>query len=288
MTARELEASLLNQCTVVAREVAPTAQDQREANVFQLAAVLVRSRFPRESKSLLLASEHYFAMHPSERLATGDVVRNGWLQDQSPTRAHCPTARRPSWLTSQQLGQVRKHGRVRQTSLALRVHQAGAVGFLPALRVVVDSNPAVAQAVDVDPALHLLIAACIAPIRKLQAFGEFRVGLDAVPCRTHDPAAQRRGQEVAHLLKMQVPRPARRKHDLDVWMLCQQIDQLVRPHEGRAVPVHLRAMLSHDGPRRVQYAIKIEKKDQASIPLSNPQFSIGCWPQLNVISHHVI
>lgn len=80
MTARELEAVLLTRCTVVAREIAPTAQDQREANVFQLAATVVRSRFPRESTSLMLASEQYFATHPGERLTPGDVVRNGWVQ----------------------------------------------------------------------------------------------------------------------------------------------------------------------------------------------------------------
>ena len=80
MTARELEATLLTRCTVAAREVAPTAQDQREANVFQLAAMVVRSRFPDESTSLMLASERYFVTHPSERLASGDVVRKGWVQ----------------------------------------------------------------------------------------------------------------------------------------------------------------------------------------------------------------
>ncbi len=80
MTARELEASLLKRCAIAAREVAPTAQDQREANVFQLAAVPVRSQFPRESTSLLLASEQYFAIYPCERLATGEIVRNGWVQ----------------------------------------------------------------------------------------------------------------------------------------------------------------------------------------------------------------
>ncbi len=79
MTARELEAALLTRCTVAAREVAPAAQDQREANVFQLAAMVVKSRFPRESMSLMRASEQYFAAHPSERLAPGDVVRNGWV-----------------------------------------------------------------------------------------------------------------------------------------------------------------------------------------------------------------
>jgi len=80
MTARELEAALLTWCTVAARAVAPTAQDQREANVFLLAATLVRSRFPQESTSLMRASERYFVMHPGERLASCEVVRNGWVQ----------------------------------------------------------------------------------------------------------------------------------------------------------------------------------------------------------------
>ena len=79
MTARDLEAALLTRCSAAAREAAPTAHDQREANVFQLAAMVVRSRFPRESTSLLQASEQYFAIHPQERLASSDVVRNGWV-----------------------------------------------------------------------------------------------------------------------------------------------------------------------------------------------------------------
>lgn len=79
MTARDVEAALLTRCAAVAREVAPTAQDQREANVFRLASMLVRSEFPRESNSLMLASEQYFAMHPNEGLLASAVVRNGWV-----------------------------------------------------------------------------------------------------------------------------------------------------------------------------------------------------------------
>ncbi|MFZ4536068.1 hypothetical protein [Propionivibrio sp.] len=79
MTAREVEAALLTRCAVAARESVPTAQDQREANMFQLAAMVVRSQFPRESTSLMRASEQYFATHPDERLTPGDVVRNGWV-----------------------------------------------------------------------------------------------------------------------------------------------------------------------------------------------------------------
>ena len=79
MTARELEAALLSRCTIAAREGAPSAQNQREANVFQLAAMVVRSQFPVESTRLTRASEQYFATHPNERLAPGDVIRNGWV-----------------------------------------------------------------------------------------------------------------------------------------------------------------------------------------------------------------
>jgi hypothetical protein len=79
MTARELEAELLTRCTVAAREIAPAAQDQREANVFQLAGRVVWSHFPREATSLMRASEQYFSTHPNERLAAGEVVRNGWV-----------------------------------------------------------------------------------------------------------------------------------------------------------------------------------------------------------------
>lgn len=79
MTARDVESAMLTRCAIVAREVAPTAQDQREANVFRLASMVVRSEFRRESNSLLLASEKYFATHPNESLLPCEVVRNGWV-----------------------------------------------------------------------------------------------------------------------------------------------------------------------------------------------------------------
>ncbi|MBI1906417.1 MAG: hypothetical protein HYS20_09320 [Rhodocyclales bacterium] len=79
MTAREVEAALLTRCAAVARSVAPEAQDQREANVFRVAAIVMQSRFPRESGNLMAASETYFATHPDERLVSGEIVRNGWI-----------------------------------------------------------------------------------------------------------------------------------------------------------------------------------------------------------------
>jgi hypothetical protein len=79
MTARDTESALLARCSVVARVAAESAQDQREANVFRLAAMIVRSRFPAESLCLMQASERYFASHPDERLASADVVKKGWV-----------------------------------------------------------------------------------------------------------------------------------------------------------------------------------------------------------------
>jgi hypothetical protein len=55
------------------------AQDEVEANVFRVAAMVVQSRFPVASTHLMQASELYFAAHPGDRLPPADVVRKGWL-----------------------------------------------------------------------------------------------------------------------------------------------------------------------------------------------------------------
>lgn len=79
MTARELEAALLLRCVTVAREAATVAQDQCEANVFRLAAAVIRSQFPQHATNLMQASTRYFSAHPNEQLPSAEVVRNGWV-----------------------------------------------------------------------------------------------------------------------------------------------------------------------------------------------------------------
>ena len=79
MTARDREAALLARCATVASDVSQTALDQREANVFMLAAMVVRHRFPAEAECLMLSAERYFAAHPHERLDPADIVRRGWI-----------------------------------------------------------------------------------------------------------------------------------------------------------------------------------------------------------------
>jgi hypothetical protein len=79
LTAREKESALLARCAAVARAAAPTVEDPREANVFRVAAMVVQSRFPSESRRLMQASEHYFAAHPDEQLSAAEVVGTGWV-----------------------------------------------------------------------------------------------------------------------------------------------------------------------------------------------------------------
>jgi hypothetical protein len=79
VNARDLESALLARCALAAREAGPGPQDQREANVFRLAAMVIHSRFPDEGQCLMRASEQYFVAHPHERLAPAEVVRQGWV-----------------------------------------------------------------------------------------------------------------------------------------------------------------------------------------------------------------
>lgn len=79
VNSRDVESALLARCAVVARGAMQAALDQREANVFQLAAMVVQSRFPVEAKCLMQAGERYFAAHPNDRVPAAEVIRRGWI-----------------------------------------------------------------------------------------------------------------------------------------------------------------------------------------------------------------
>jgi hypothetical protein len=74
---REFEAALLARCVAAAR-TRDEARDQMEANVFRLAAMVLQSKFPRESASLMQSSNRYFTSHPADKLAPETVCRR-WL-----------------------------------------------------------------------------------------------------------------------------------------------------------------------------------------------------------------
>ncbi len=81
MNARDQEFALLTRCAVVAQQPVLQAQDQREANVFRVASMVLRSRFPLESQTLLQASEQYFSQHPEDKLEAVEVVKKGWVSN---------------------------------------------------------------------------------------------------------------------------------------------------------------------------------------------------------------
>jgi len=81
MTARETEAILLDRCVAMVRGSDRVAYDQREANVFNVAAMIIAHRFPGEASRLSSASEQYFAAHPDEKLASAEIVKRGWVSN---------------------------------------------------------------------------------------------------------------------------------------------------------------------------------------------------------------
>jgi hypothetical protein len=87
MTARDDERDLLNRCAAAAKGEVLGAADQREANVFRLASMVLRPRLPAESTRLMTASEQYFRQHPAEQVESAQVVRNGWVPSVPRLRA---------------------------------------------------------------------------------------------------------------------------------------------------------------------------------------------------------
>lgn len=79
MTAREAEREMLRRCASVARAASAMAFDQKEANVFRLAAMVVQSRFPKEAAQLMQVSDGCFSSHPADLLPAAEVVRRGWV-----------------------------------------------------------------------------------------------------------------------------------------------------------------------------------------------------------------
>lgn len=79
MESRQIEAHLLGRCVAVALSTDEVAVDQREANFFMVAAVVILSKFPTQSKALALASQRYFAKHPTEALPPAEVLHKGWV-----------------------------------------------------------------------------------------------------------------------------------------------------------------------------------------------------------------
>lgn len=76
---RDLEAHLLARCRAVGRGADTAATDAREANVFRVAAGVLRAHWPAAAERLRGRSEDYFREHPADRCSTEQVVAAGWV-----------------------------------------------------------------------------------------------------------------------------------------------------------------------------------------------------------------
>jgi hypothetical protein len=79
LPSRDLEARMLARCRAVGTGVEACANDPLEANVFRVAASVLRSHWPEAAERLRRGSEAYFAAHPGERCSTAQVVAAGWV-----------------------------------------------------------------------------------------------------------------------------------------------------------------------------------------------------------------
>lgn len=79
MSPRDREAIMLDRCVLVARslDVPVHAESGREANIFRVAAMVLQSSFPTESKTLMACADRYFAVHPDELAPVVNVIHQG-------------------------------------------------------------------------------------------------------------------------------------------------------------------------------------------------------------------
>ncbi|SOY40326.1 conserved hypothetical protein [Cupriavidus phytorum] len=78
MGSRAEESKTIQRCVEAALGLASPVS-RREANVFRLASMILRPRFPSESRRLWAICEEYFALHPSDLIESAQIVRNGWV-----------------------------------------------------------------------------------------------------------------------------------------------------------------------------------------------------------------
>lgn len=79
MQSRKQEFETIRRCVEAALGQLAAPTDQREANVFRLASMLLRPRFPSESGTLMTMCDRYFATRPMDLVESAQIVRNGWV-----------------------------------------------------------------------------------------------------------------------------------------------------------------------------------------------------------------
>lgn len=90
MNARDTESALLGRCAAVAGQTSPAmqiAQNAREANVFHLAALVLRPHFLQAAAQWQQANRSYFAAHSQEQVDLPKIVHKGWVVSSLPRHA---------------------------------------------------------------------------------------------------------------------------------------------------------------------------------------------------------
>ncbi|MEQ8392737.1 MAG: hypothetical protein RIB30_17245 [Thalassospira sp.] len=83
MSARDFEDDLLARCVAVARGELECASNQVEANVFEVAGLILQSKFPVTAEKLIVAAGIYFVGYPDQKLKVVEVVRKQWIYELS-------------------------------------------------------------------------------------------------------------------------------------------------------------------------------------------------------------
>ena len=79
VNAREQENLILEKCVAAASGTLLAATNREEANVFRLAAIVVRSRYPDYADRVAGACDLWFEKHPHDKLPSDEVIRSGWV-----------------------------------------------------------------------------------------------------------------------------------------------------------------------------------------------------------------
>lgn len=79
MESRANEFQMIQRCVEAAIGTLSAPADQREANIFRLASMLLLPRFPSEAGTLMAKCDRYFSTRPMDLVESAQIVRNGWV-----------------------------------------------------------------------------------------------------------------------------------------------------------------------------------------------------------------